>query len=62
MTEKELLEIKKILGIDDLKNDIHELQKQINELDHKLTSFWYKVALIIISAFITFIVYGHLSG
>ena len=49
MTEKELLEIKKVLGLDDLKNDIRDLRKEFKELDRKISTFWYKITFVLIS-------------
>ena len=48
MNERDLNEIKDILGIDDLRLDIKELRQEVMKLDHKLSGFWYKVVFTLI--------------
>jgi len=59
MTEKELNEVKKILGLDDLKNDIKDLRKEFRELDRKISTFWYKITFVLIS-FIIMVFLGEI--
>lgn len=59
MTEKELLEIKKILGLNDLKQDIKDLRKEFKELDRKLSTFWYKITFVLLS-FIVMVFLGEI--
>jgi len=58
MTEHDLNQIKQILGIDDLKDDIRELRKKVECIDKKVSGFWYKLVFVLIGIFIAYVVYG----
>jgi len=60
MTERDLNQIKQILGIDDLKDDIRELRKKVECIDKKVSGFWYKLVFILISVFVAYAIYGKL--
>lgn len=53
MNEKELLQVKEILGIDSLRKDIKDLSGEVKKLDHRLSSFWYKVVFVLLSVVTT---------
>ena len=59
MTEKDFNQIKQILGIDDLKNDIRELRKKVECIDKKVSGFWYKLVFVLIGVFVAYVVYGR---
>ena len=59
MNERDLNEIKDILGIDDLRLDIKELRQEVMNLDHKLSGFWFKVVFILIGILIASLIGGR---
>ena len=49
MTERELNEIKNILGLNELRTDIKELRNDVRQLEHKISGVWYKLVFVLIS-------------